>query len=242
MHTVHLLRLVRLKQHFMFCYMLVNCCKAKYIAGQLCDWHTGAAIICVLIPCNGWWTTRDPQPAVNLYIFYAANKLCYDRHTGIRPVKNMGGGWWRWALVGPDGVVPSRMVGVCASVNLPLQHKVQKFSSGTGSPGWTRKKGRKVVVCVCMCNKLYYSETEHSVFKCYLSYGNCLEDKRKNYQNCSVLCCVRQLCTMIHAQEWFLKMPVGLGLGLVFLCICLGLAFCVFFWFSLDYLFLCCVF
>ena len=35
------------------------------------------------------------------------------------------GGWWRWALVCPDGVAPSRMVGVSASVNLPLHHKVQ---------------------------------------------------------------------------------------------------------------------
>ena len=48
---------------------------------------------------------------------------------------------WRWALVSPDGVAPSRMVGVSASVNLPLHHKVQKFCSGTGSPGWSRKKG-----------------------------------------------------------------------------------------------------
>jgi len=60
-------------------------------------------------------------------------------------------GWWRWALVSPDGVAPSRMVGVSASVNLPLHHKVQKFSSGTGSPGWLLKKGRKTVVCVCVC-------------------------------------------------------------------------------------------
>jgi len=36
-----------------------------------------------------------------------------------------------------------------ASVNLPLHHKIQKFSSGTGSPRWSRKKGRKTVVCVC---------------------------------------------------------------------------------------------
>jgi len=63
---------------------------------------------------------------------------------GIRPVKN--GGWWRWALVGTDGVAPSRIVCVSASVNLPLHHKVQKFSSGTGSPGWSRKKGHKTVV------------------------------------------------------------------------------------------------
>ena len=35
-----------------------------------------------------------------------------------------------------------QMVGVSASVNLPLHHKVQKFSSGTGTPGWSRKNGR----------------------------------------------------------------------------------------------------
>jgi len=56
------------------------------------------------------------------------------------------GGWWRWALVSPDGVAPSQMVSVSASVNLPLHHKIQKFSSGTDSPGWSRKKGRKTVV------------------------------------------------------------------------------------------------
>jgi len=38
---------------------------------------------------------------------------------------------------------------VSASVNLPLHHKVQKFSSGTGAPGWSRKKGRKTVVVWC---------------------------------------------------------------------------------------------
>jgi len=42
---------------------------------------------------------------------------------------------------------------VCLPVNLPLHRKVQKFSSGTGLPGWSRKKGRKVVVCVlCVFN------------------------------------------------------------------------------------------
>jgi len=40
------------------------------------------------------------------------------------------------------------MVGVSASVNLLLHHKVQKFSSGTGSPGWSRKKVRKTLVVV----------------------------------------------------------------------------------------------
>jgi len=54
---------------------------------------------------------------------------------GIWPVKKWEG-WWRWALVSPDGVAPSRMVSVSASLNVPLHHKVQKFSSGIGSPGW----------------------------------------------------------------------------------------------------------
>jgi len=40
-----------------------------------------------------------------------------------------GGGHW---LV--------QMECVSASVNLPLHHKVQKFSSGTGSPGGPRKR------------------------------------------------------------------------------------------------------
>jgi len=37
---------------------------------------------------------------------------------------------------------------VSASVNLPLHHKVQKFSSGTGSRGWSQKKGHKMVVFI----------------------------------------------------------------------------------------------
>jgi len=37
---------------------------------------------------------------------------------------------------------------VSASVNLPLHRKVQKFSSGTDSPGWSWNKGRKTVVVV----------------------------------------------------------------------------------------------
>jgi len=57
-------------------------------------------------------------------------------------------------LVSPDGVAPSWMVIVSASVNLPLHHKVQKFSSGTGSPGWSRKKGRKAVVVVVVLIRL----------------------------------------------------------------------------------------
>ena len=42
----------------------------------------------------------------------------------------------------------------------------------------------------------------------HLSYGVFLDDKSKNHQNCSVLCCVRQLYTMICTREQLLKMSV----------------------------------
>ena len=78
---------------------------------------------------------------LSLWPLYNIFKLTFSISNG-RPMW----GWWRWALVSPDGVAPSRMVSVSASVNLPLHHEVQKFSSGTSSPGWSRKKGRKTDV------------------------------------------------------------------------------------------------
>ena len=70
---------------------------------------------------------------------FSALTLLVGRQEGHPACKKMGG-WWRWALVSPDGVAPNRLVCVSAFVNLPLHHKVQKFSSGTGSPGWSRKR------------------------------------------------------------------------------------------------------
>jgi len=49
---------------------------------------------------------------------------------------------------------------VSGSVNLPLHYKVQKFSSGTGSPGWSQKKGRKMVVVVWfLLSSLFFCHT-----------------------------------------------------------------------------------
>jgi len=63
---------------------------------------------------------------------------------------------------------------VSASVNLPLHHKVQKFSSGTSSPGWSRKKGRKtVVLVVCI---LYFAAFEmYSVFQLHFHRNSYLK-------------------------------------------------------------------
>jgi len=46
------------------------------------------------------------------------------------------------------------------SVNLPLHHKVQKFSSGTGSPGWSWKKGRKTIVVVVVSSAVCVQRLE----------------------------------------------------------------------------------
>jgi len=88
----------------------------------------------------------------NLLLFFSARSVAFSalmllvgRQEGHPACKNMGR-WWMWALVSPDGVAPSWMVSVSASVNLPLHHKVRKFSSGTGSPRWSRKKGRRTDV------------------------------------------------------------------------------------------------
>jgi len=77
------------------------------------------------------------------------HKYGYIRDEGIRS-KNWrtdGGG----LLIGPDGVVPNWIVGASASSYPPYQHKVQKkLSSGTGSPGWSQKRGHKMVVVVLL--------------------------------------------------------------------------------------------
>ena len=53
------------------------------------------------------------------------------------------GGRWRWALVSLDGVAPSPVVGVFASVNLPLYHKVQSLLLGPAHPGGPGKRAVK---------------------------------------------------------------------------------------------------
>ena len=48
--------------------------------------------------------------------------------------------------------MPSQMVGVSTSVNLPSHHKVQKFFSGTGSLGWSQKRAVKRLCVYVVCS------------------------------------------------------------------------------------------
>jgi len=70
--------------------------------------------------------------ALVVLVAFSALMLLVGHQEGHPARKKIWGGWWRWVLVSPDGVAPTRMVSVSAFVNLPLHHKVQKFSSGTG--------------------------------------------------------------------------------------------------------------
>jgi len=75
----------------------------------------------------------DVTVICNLYVVGQHTIVCEDLSRYSDTIESVGlrkclyclsGGWRRWAMVSPDRVAPSRMVGVSASVNLPLQHKV----------------------------------------------------------------------------------------------------------------------
>ena len=60
------------------------------------------------------------------------------------------------------------------------------------------------------------------------SCDDCLKVKRKNNQNCFVLCCVQQLCTVICTHVNSLNLHVGLALHFVFMRLFRFNIFCVF--------------
>jgi len=90
-----------------------------------------------------------------------------EGHLACKKWGDGGGGhwlvWMEWRPVGWS---------VSASVNLLLHHKVQKFSSGTGSRVWSRKQGRKMVV---WCGYSWVSLCGSGIWMSWLS-GWCLRD------------------------------------------------------------------
>jgi len=67
------------------------------------------------------------------------------------PASKKWGGWGRSALVSPDGVAPSRMVSVSASVNLPLHYKVQSSLRAPAHLGVPEKRAVKRLWCGVVC-------------------------------------------------------------------------------------------
>jgi len=61
------------------------------------------------------------------------------------PVCKKYGGWWRWALVSPDGVVPRWMVGVSA---FPCTIKSR---SSLLAPAHLGGPGKRAIKWLCVC-------------------------------------------------------------------------------------------
>ena len=109
-------------------------------------------------------------------------------------------------------------------------------------PNETYKKATKIgIMCVCRSacvalhariyfNCTYYTPPPLPSRRLYLSCDACLEVKTKDKQNCSMLCCVRQLCTIIRTQMWAVLTVLWIGFyhaWFISLCIHLFVFICV---------------
>jgi len=80
-------------------------------------------------------------------------------------------------------------------VILPITIKVQKLSSGTGSPGWSRKTGRKMVVVWCNVWTFLKWITLLSVH-CWISCSDC-KPVNQCFDWCSALRSLWKTCFLI---------------------------------------------
>ena len=78
----------------------------------------------------------------NVTLLPSVLRCCwFGGRKGIRPVKN--GGWWRWTLLSPDGVMFRQMVSVSVCVNLPLHQKSRSSLLAPAHPGGPGKRAVK---------------------------------------------------------------------------------------------------
>ena len=120
------------------------------------------------------WFYFLSHEVVNVVAFSALTLLVglQEGHPACKKYGEDGGGehWLVRMEWHPDGW------SVSASVNLPLHHEVQKFSSGTGSPGWSRKRAVKRLWCGILyrCVWLTY-HTSHRTSS-VLGFRKCMSD------------------------------------------------------------------
>ena len=77
---------------------------------------------------------------------FSALTLLVGRQERHPACKKMGR-WWRWALVSPDGVAPSQMVSVSASVNLPCSIQSRSSLLAPAHPSGPGKRAVKRLWC-----------------------------------------------------------------------------------------------
>jgi len=82
-------------------------------------------------------------PDPNTLVAFSALTLLVGRQEGYPARKKEYGGWWRWALVSPDSVAPSRW-SVCLPVLIsPCTIKSQSSLLAPAHPGGPRKRAVK---------------------------------------------------------------------------------------------------
>jgi len=91
------------------------------------------------------WSSSVMNSIIEIYLYFVTCKKW--------------GGWWRWATLVRMEWRPAGW-SVCLPLLIFPYHKVQKFSSGTGSSGWSQKKGRKTVV-VCSNHILHVMDINY---------------------------------------------------------------------------------
>jgi len=149
----------RVKHSWVFVCFVVQRCQRAASLTSLSDCSSLSSSTHLLSSSNSSHNMKIKKQIIvgNVSRYVACCKYCFSYC--------LSWGWWSWALVSPDGVALSQMVSMSASVNLPLHHKVQKFSSGTDSSRWSLKKGCKmVVVCGGYCLSLAVFGIFHPCF------------------------------------------------------------------------------
>jgi len=126
--------------------------------------------VCInAIQCFRYATCYKLLPSVIWHCWLGLGRQ--EGHPACKKMGDGGGGHWLvWMEWRP-----------AASVSLPLHHKLQKFYSGTGSTGWSRKRAINGCVCVCACVyllqvatsihinyflHLYWMQVEGAIFLC----------------------------------------------------------------------------
>jgi len=136
---------------------------------------------------------------------FSALTLLVGQQEGHPACKKMGG-WWRWALVSPDGVAPSRMVSVSASVNLPVHHKVQKSLLAPAHPGGPGKRAVKWLWWWCdsdflmLLSFIHCRGTEWRVI-CWCGVKKLHSNVR--YIVCVILCSAYTLVLVPNYTAWW---------------------------------------
>jgi len=170
------------------CHLLVNGQTLKATVVYMCTWMFTAGV------CGRWWHIGPSQ---------------YRRRPGVISVQSLAVvfvhmnvySWFVWTLVAhwaqsissPTwcriSTIPIHRVlcrqtlpSACASISLSVLSSLPTFIPSTKSR---------------YCQQITPAFTWQ-----HLHCGDCLEAKGEYYQNCFMMCCVRQLCAVIHTIVW----------------------------------------